>query len=74
MGGRLQIGMADITSERVADFIPESLADLLRNQHMRIPTMSAGRSDLMSATCSDRSRPAVPIDVGRGGASPAGRL
>jgi hypothetical protein len=32
MGGRLHIGMADITSERVADFIPESLADLLRNQ------------------------------------------
>ncbi|HXC11845.1 MAG TPA: relaxase domain-containing protein [Stellaceae bacterium] len=28
---------------------------------------------LMSATCSDRSRPAVPIDVGRGGGSPAGR-
>ena len=29
---------------------------------------------LMSATCSDRSRPAVPIDVGRGGGSPAGRM
>jgi len=28
---------------------------------------------LMSATCSDRSRPAVPIDVGRGGGAPAGR-
>jgi hypothetical protein len=41
---------------------------------VRIPTMSAGRSDLISATCSDRSRPAVPIDVGRGGASPAGRV
>ena len=27
---------------------------------------------LMSATCSDRSRPAVPIDVGRGGGAPAG--
>jgi hypothetical protein len=39
----------------------------------RIPTMSAGRSELMSATCSDSSRPAVPIDVGRGGGSPAGR-
>src|SRR5216684_6292949 len=26
---------------------------------------------LMSATCSDRSRPAVPIDVGRGGGAPA---
>jgi beta-phosphoglucomutase-like phosphatase (HAD superfamily) len=25
---------------------------------------------LMSATCSDRSRPAVPIDVGRGGGRP----
>jgi hypothetical protein len=29
---------------------------------------------LMSATYSDRSRPAVPIDVGRGGGAPAGRL
>ena len=29
---------------------------------------------LMSATCSDRSRPAVPIDVGRGGGAPAGRV
>jgi type I site-specific restriction endonuclease len=28
---------------------------------------------LMSATCSDRSRPAVPIEVGRGGGAPAGR-
>ena len=27
---------------------------------------------LMSATCSDQSRPAVPIDVGRGGGAPAG--
>jgi len=27
---------------------------------------------LMSAACSDRSRPAVPIDVGRGGGAPAG--
>ena len=34
-GGRLQIGMAEIKSESVADFIPESLADLLRNQHPR---------------------------------------
>jgi hypothetical protein len=29
---------------------------------------------LMSATCSDRSRPAVPIDVGRGGGAPGGWL
>jgi hypothetical protein len=29
---------------------------------------------LMSATCSDRSRPAVPIDVGRSGGAPAGRM
>jgi len=40
---------------------------------MRIPTMSAGHSEPKSATCSDPSRPAVPIDVGRGGGSPAGR-
>ena len=32
MGGRLQIGMAEIRSESLADFIPESVADLLRNQ------------------------------------------
>jgi hypothetical protein len=32
-GGRLQIGMAEIKSESVADFIPQSVADLLRNQH-----------------------------------------
>jgi hypothetical protein len=31
-GGRLQIGMADIGSESVADFISESVAGLLRNQ------------------------------------------
>jgi hypothetical protein len=41
--------------------------------HVRIPTMSAGHSEPKSATCSDPSRPAVPIDVGRGGGSPAGR-
>ena len=29
---------------------------------------------LMSATCSDRSRPAVPNDLGRGGGAPAGRM
>ena len=35
--------------------------------------MSAGHSEPKSATCSDPSRPAVPIDVGRGGGSPAHR-
>src|ERR1700757_2791086 len=34
-GGRLQIEMAEIKSESVADFIPESVADLLRNQQAR---------------------------------------
>ena len=45
------------------------------------PALVAAYSDdvgrafrLMSATCSDRSRPAVPIDVGRGGGAPAGRM
>ena len=32
-GGRLQIGMAEIKSESVADFILESVADFARNQH-----------------------------------------
>ena len=34
-GGRLQIGMAEITSESVADFIPELPADFARNTHDR---------------------------------------
>src|SRR5262249_33669358 len=29
-------GVAEIKSESVADFIPESVADLLRNQHSRV--------------------------------------
>jgi hypothetical protein len=32
-GGRHQIGMAEIKSESVADFIPESPADFPRNMH-----------------------------------------
>jgi len=48
-------------------------AGLDRIAEVRIPTMSAGHSEPKSATCSDPSRPAVPIDVGRGGGSPAGR-
>jgi hypothetical protein len=32
-GGRLQIGTADFKSESAADFIPEQVADLLRNPH-----------------------------------------
>jgi hypothetical protein len=37
-GGRLQIGMAEIKSESVADFISESVADLLRNQQIAYPS------------------------------------
>jgi hypothetical protein len=41
----------------------------------RADSDDAGRAfRLMSATCSDRSRPAVPIEVGRGGGSPAGLM
>jgi len=39
----------------------------LWHRPVRIPMKSAGDSGLMSATHSDRSRPAVPVDVGRGG-------
>jgi len=39
---------------------------------VRIPMKSAGHSDVMSAVRSDPCRPPVPIDVGRGGGSPAG--
>ena len=52
---------------------PFSVAGNTPDARLRIPMMSAGHSELMSATCSDSSRPAVPIDVGRGGGSPAGR-
>ena len=36
--------------------------------------MSAGHSEPKSATRSDPGRPAVPIDVGLGCGSPAGRI
>ncbi len=49
------------------------MAEAILDNAVGIPTMSAGHSELKSATCSDSSRPAVPIDVGRGGGSPAGR-
>src|SRR6476619_1491500 len=50
-GGRLQIGMAEITSESVADFIPESPADFARNTHAASAALSVlqeiwGRSSL----------------------------
>ncbi len=34
---------------------------------MRIPMISAGRSEAKSATDSDRCRPGIPIEAGRGG-------
>ena len=48
-GGRLQIGMAEIKSESVADFIPESVADLLRNQHLGL----AGAMITPKGRCAD---------------------
>jgi hypothetical protein len=38
--------------------------------NVRIPMNSAGDSGVMSATQSNRSRPAIPIDVGGGGVCP----
>jgi hypothetical protein len=37
---------------------------------LRIPMNSAGDSGVMSTTHSNRSRPAIPIDGGRGGVCP----
>jgi predicted dithiol-disulfide oxidoreductase (DUF899 family) len=57
-----------------------SLAYVSRAPQADIARLNAYSDDvgrafrLMSATCSDRSRPAVPIDVGRGGGAPAGRM
>jgi hypothetical protein len=39
-GGRLQIGLAEIKSESVADFIPESVAGLLRNQQATLKELA----------------------------------
>ena len=51
------------------------------NEELHAASLSGAHSDdvgrafrLMSATCSDGTRPAVPIDVGRGGGAPAGRV
>jgi tight adherence protein C len=61
-------------AEEIARSSPELADELgITSVELRIPTMSAGHSERKSATCSDLSRPAVPIDVGRGGGSPAGR-
>lgn len=51
---------ADPLLDQVAGTLASFIGD-----GVRIPTMSAGHSDMMSATDSDPSRPAVPIDVGR---------
>lgn len=48
-GGRLQIGMAAFKSETVADFIPESVAGLLWNQHPH-PIRRPSRSPIPGRT------------------------
>jgi hypothetical protein len=66
-------------SERIKRL--QSILDKLEPPKPRAPLPEPAYSDdvgrafrLMSATHSDRSRPAVPIDVGRGGGAPAGRM
>src|SRR5947207_356005 len=49
--------MAEIKSESVADFIPESVADLLRNQHGQV---ALAPDQLLLRRSSVRPAPAVP--------------
>ena len=45
-GGRLQIGTAEIKSESVAAFIPESVAGFLRNQQLSLGRdMKSGKTE-----------------------------
>jgi hypothetical protein len=78
--------IALIIADTIVQKTPEELATYLTqmqalHQHPAASEMMAAYSDnvgrafrLMSATCFDRSRPAIPIDVGRGGRAPAGRM
>jgi hypothetical protein len=53
-------GLPREEAARLAGMTGQTLGDWVR-----IRIMSAGHSEMMSATGSDPSRPAVPIDVGR---------
>ena len=66
--------LADVVKALRSEILEAAQAGQNEDIHFSAHSDDVGRAfRLMSATCSDRSRPAVPIDVGRGGGSPAGQ-